>query len=439
MVKAMSTRYPSVRKIVESENGAIYVLPTYKGDSYQSTGQHVFINKVWLDKLGLKMPKTWDELETVLKAFVSKDPNGDGKADEIGMDFPKLDTSSFTWYTPYVLLNSTGITTTFNVSPAMQGIYAKSGKVSSFLIRPEYKRVTQYLARLMKEGLMPRDVLSKDASSFANECKGDGKKACVGVVFAWTARGGVGPELADQYVPLPPLKEFASQSDKSVTWDASGAIAPVVNNSITMSSKAPNKKTLFKVIDSMFTPDMSVYSWFSMKYAKKIGNKTYRIDPKKYSLTMQPAQLMASYISPDMKIEGDIDAQEQTEADKVYKPYYKHFDHIKDVIPVWTKTPQSVANRLQNLNTTIMNYAMSSTANWIQGNKNIDSDWDAYVAKLKNAGLNDQVKIWRDHRGNTSVADHLSIFAEILRKGSHGRSCQGLITCVITVAEQNQD
>ena len=45
----------------------------------------LFINQNWLDKLGLKMPTTIPELEHVLTEFVTKDPNGNGKADEMGM------------------------------------------------------------------------------------------------------------------------------------------------------------------------------------------------------------------------------------------------------------------------------------------------------------------------------------------------------------------
>lgn len=41
------------------------------------------INKTWLDKLGLKVPDTIDELYNVLKAFKERDPNGNGRLDEI--------------------------------------------------------------------------------------------------------------------------------------------------------------------------------------------------------------------------------------------------------------------------------------------------------------------------------------------------------------------
>lgn len=42
------------------------------------------IRKDWLDKLGLKVPKTTDELLAVAKAFTEKDPDGNGKADTYG-------------------------------------------------------------------------------------------------------------------------------------------------------------------------------------------------------------------------------------------------------------------------------------------------------------------------------------------------------------------
>ena len=41
-------------------------------------GNQLFINKKWLDNLGLKMPETYDELVTVLQAFKDKDANGNG-------------------------------------------------------------------------------------------------------------------------------------------------------------------------------------------------------------------------------------------------------------------------------------------------------------------------------------------------------------------------
>lgn len=45
----------------------------------------ILIRKDWLDKLGLKVPKTTDEFFEVMKAFTFKDPDGNGKNDTYGL------------------------------------------------------------------------------------------------------------------------------------------------------------------------------------------------------------------------------------------------------------------------------------------------------------------------------------------------------------------
>lgn len=45
------------------------------------------INVEWLEKLYFDMPTTTEELKEVLIAFKTKDPNGNGKADEIPLSF----------------------------------------------------------------------------------------------------------------------------------------------------------------------------------------------------------------------------------------------------------------------------------------------------------------------------------------------------------------
>ena len=46
-----------------------------------------WINKAWLDELGLEMPETTEDLKTVLKAFKENDLNKNGKNDEIPLSF----------------------------------------------------------------------------------------------------------------------------------------------------------------------------------------------------------------------------------------------------------------------------------------------------------------------------------------------------------------
>ncbi len=48
-------------------------------------GNMPMLRKDWLDKLGLKTPETMDDMYQVMKAFTEKDPDGNGKADTVGL------------------------------------------------------------------------------------------------------------------------------------------------------------------------------------------------------------------------------------------------------------------------------------------------------------------------------------------------------------------
>ncbi|MDR6550859.1 extracellular solute-binding protein [Paenibacillus qinlingensis] len=83
-------KYPNLKKYIPenqfqfmSPKGKYYGLPYYSTDIRDS----LVIRKDWLDKLGLKVPTTTDELYEVAKAFATKDPDGNGQNDTIGMSF----------------------------------------------------------------------------------------------------------------------------------------------------------------------------------------------------------------------------------------------------------------------------------------------------------------------------------------------------------------
>ena len=68
---------PKFKAISTSADGHVYGLPG-KLPGRPIVGNQLFINKKWLDNLGLEMPTTYTELEYVLKEFKEKDADGDG-------------------------------------------------------------------------------------------------------------------------------------------------------------------------------------------------------------------------------------------------------------------------------------------------------------------------------------------------------------------------
>ncbi|WP_431880310.1 sugar ABC transporter substrate-binding protein [Micromonospora marina] len=59
----------------------------------------LFIRKDWREKLGLPVPTSWADLDTLATAFTTKDPDGNGKADTYGYAVPASTKRGYTaWY-----------------------------------------------------------------------------------------------------------------------------------------------------------------------------------------------------------------------------------------------------------------------------------------------------------------------------------------------------
>ena len=82
-IEAILKKYPIVRKQLSTDDGSIYFAPKMLLDPKLTVFTGFQIRQDWLDKLGLKVPVTMDDWYNVLKAFKTKDPNGNGQADEI--------------------------------------------------------------------------------------------------------------------------------------------------------------------------------------------------------------------------------------------------------------------------------------------------------------------------------------------------------------------
>ena len=82
----MPTYYERIDDMLQAElaasDGKSYFVGFLLSQNISADG-HFFINQAWLQKLGLDVPTTVDELTAVLRAFRDGDPNGNGLQDEI--------------------------------------------------------------------------------------------------------------------------------------------------------------------------------------------------------------------------------------------------------------------------------------------------------------------------------------------------------------------
>lgn len=133
-------------------DGHMYAVGSY-ADYNANNGNEFFINQTWLDKLGLATPTTTEELYNVLKAFVTQDPNGNGKNDEIGYEgvFDELTTHFFwMWGIPE---NNKHLSIDDN-----QQVYFDP-------FADGYREAVEYMSKLYTEGLMDPATMTQDSNS----------------------------------------------------------------------------------------------------------------------------------------------------------------------------------------------------------------------------------------------------------------------------------
>ena len=154
-LSALIEQDDAIRKGITMPDGHIYSCPQLN-KTEGNLIHHYWINKTWLDNLGLEAPTTVDELYDVLVAFRDNDPNGNGQKDEIpycvvGKDYPHR---MF-----YDLLGSWG----FGINGVMDSDYAFSwldiddaGKVRFIGREDKFKNMVEFYNKLWTEGLVDK-------------------------------------------------------------------------------------------------------------------------------------------------------------------------------------------------------------------------------------------------------------------------------------------
>ena len=120
--------------------------------------KQAYINKVWLDNLGLEVPTTTDELYDVLVAFRDQDPNGNGLKDEIPMLGAANEAKGS--YVPNIC--DVILTAFVYFSPRQHLIDDGSGNITFVSITDEFREGMKYIRKLVDEGLIPDFNFTQD-------------------------------------------------------------------------------------------------------------------------------------------------------------------------------------------------------------------------------------------------------------------------------------
>ena len=391
VLKAMST----------APDGHIYSLPQWS-DCYHCTyPDKLWINSTWLKKLHLQMPKTTEELRTVLKAFKTQDPNGNGKADEIPMSTDTQDSTligylmnAFT-YAPYGATN-TGVPSLLKLD---------GDTVATPVDTPEWREGLKYINSLYKDGLIDSGSFTQNAEALQTIGNnpsavqlGSSPVLWPGIFVSLGAKDG----RDKQYDAAPPLTGPEGKSYTAYNNPTSIGYTFMLTNK----SSKEARIAAIKMLDYIYTDEgqITVNSGPEGVGWVKPGPTDVALDtkvkptwkpvpdsqrPKNVNWASMGQYNVTLALRNAQAVPEDIYSEEGLER-RLFQATQEYEPHVdkSQVFPeaqIWVD--ESAVNELATLKTNLESYVSQGELAFITGTKNIDTDWDAWVKGLDGVGL----------------------------------------------------
>lgn len=371
--------HPEARDFFTAYDGRMYTVPHINYIGASSIGAVTGINRPWLDRLGLDVPTTTDELYTVLRAFKEDSP------DRIPMTALWAD-----------LNRGLGMVfSAFGVLPAGRGggtlFVLRDGEFVENLLDPGYREAIRYLSDLYREGLLDPEVFTMDHTVY--DAKIGENPDGFGVVFNWTPAHFIERDVdraRDLFYLIEPL---AGPRGHRMTVSQPAGLQST--NFITKAARNP--EVVIRYMDGIADP-VEGMQWDRGPISTNIE---LREDGRYHLLPADtpgfiPRQLNAviwathgltqSWVQENFR--SDAVANYKSELDARYVP------HARLSTPIIRLSPEERAISDVYL-PDIRTYIVQKEAEWVM-NGTIDAEWDAFVRQLHNMNYNELVDIYRE-------------------------------------------
>ena len=386
-------------------DGNIYTLPDINECYHCFYSMRAWINQTWLDNLGLEYPNTLEELCEVLRAFKEQDANGNGDPnDEIPMTG---DAASWNAAIYPFLLNSFLHYDTSNLS------VKEDGTVIFTPIQEEFKEGLKYIAGMIAEGLIEKEALTQTSEQLLTKGSG-GDVSQIGVFTAATWWSAVGQDTGEgsrcrEYVGLSPLE--GPEGVRISPWSGTGF--NMGNCVITTACEDP--VPLFKMFDYMLSDEGTLRSqqgeegvdYLIPEEGKTgINGKPALYNPipstsetEEASMTYMenvfPSNRTSDFRLGEQADYSDPETQWLSEP-RLYNESHDHFMPYADesmMYPSAVNLTSEESERINFLQTQINDYVEENIALFLAGEKDVDAEWDAYVAEFANLNLDEYMEL----------------------------------------------
>ena len=401
-LKGVFDKYPEYRTMCTDSEGHIWALPWIEQlgsnkTAIQTVGNNfTYINKKWLDFLGLSTPTTVDEFEQVLKAF--KDHASELQA-EFGIEGDIIPMSCImNDQDPSLLINGFG--EGYGDNDIGQHIAVTNDKkVICTATQEGFKSGFQWLHKLYEEGLIDPECFTQDWSTYVAK----GKSHRYGVCFTWDVAN---IDNLQDFVPLAAL-----QADtKNVTPLNSSFTSGFDRGRCVVTAKCENPALVCAWLDKMYDPFQSPQNnWGTYGEEDEFdifelstndqGEKMLKhaalgdaspVEVREAECVGGPLAILDEYYGKYVTCPDDA----QYRLDWI-KEYYTNDMHNEYVYPNVFMTAEDT-EKLTSIQQDLITYINASRSKFVMDGLS-DADWEAYLNQVNAYGIDEYLGIYQKY------------------------------------------
>ncbi|GHV06910.1 sugar ABC transporter substrate-binding protein [Spirochaetia bacterium] len=389
-------------------DGHIYAVASFNECYHCLFFNKMWVNTEWLDKIGLGWPQTTEELKAVCKKFLELNPNGiaiTGSTTGWGEQFTDFLLGSF-------------ITNPGSRSFRDKLLVSPSGQIVTAANQKEYREFLRFMNDLYKMGAIYDGGFTQNPDQLRALVNQPGAPV---LFFASGANvnqidADVNPDLYRQYRVTPP---FAGPDGTRIATEFK--YNDLQENKLVITDKAKYPEAILRWADHFYT----LQGYLEYQYGANLDGKDFVLNPSgEAGLNGRPAlfrvinQYTAEpqnhdwqdvgliYATADIRLgestDQDIDIFSSAGLEKLLyvetaekcEPYAQKPGQF-DVIPNRLKLTADEANSVATVAVELAKYIDENTVAFIQGRRNIDTEWDAYLAGFDRIGLPDYLKVFQ--------------------------------------------
>ena len=368
--------HPDYLEEITLPGGQIVSLPYISTAPAQNA---MWINKTWLSRLKLSAPEDRETLEQVLRAFKTRDPNQNGRQDEIPLAFLGPFDLKFLAHMFGLVFND------YNL------FLDETGEARFAPLEPGYEDFVRWCADMYREGILdPDGFYLNDA---LRQVTSTSQAQTYGILLTTDTTNLFPAEWAKDYEILLPMRFEGERKYRSLTGH-------VYQGTFALTANCGEPEKLLQWADVLYTPEGA------RLMAVGRENEDYVVDGDGTWRVLESARNNSSFVAQTLIVDGttppgisadefELSYSEKYLTDMIRQRYALDEYCVRPFPQVALSAQQK--SRVAELQNEIGYLVDTQLARWVSGEEPLtDGAFDGFRERLEEKGLQEFLAIWQE-------------------------------------------